>query len=102
MKVLWITNRLMPEAASLLTGKGELRASGGWMIGLSNELRQHSEIDLAIAAISPMVKNLTFLAVASMIVKWICLNNSLIIIPGIPLPEPISRTLLISSKSISL
>lgn len=51
----------MPEAASVLTGKGELRASGGWMIGLSNELRQHSEIDLAIAAISPMVKDLTFL-----------------------------------------
>ena len=31
------------------------------MIGLSNELRLHPEIDLAIAALSPMVKDLTFL-----------------------------------------
>lgn len=36
MKILWITNILLPEANQLLTGMGELRASGGWLVGAAN------------------------------------------------------------------
>ena len=51
MKILWITNILFPEAMSLITGENQLKASGGWMIGLANEIAKHPEIELSIATI---------------------------------------------------
>ena len=59
MKVLWITNILFPEAVSLLTGSGELRASGGWMLGASEALLQHGGVELYVATVSPKVSELT-------------------------------------------
>lgn len=61
MKVLWITNILLPEAVSLLTGKGELKGSGGWMIGAANALLKTGEVSLSVAAPTPLVKELKIL-----------------------------------------
>ena len=58
MKILWITNILLPEANSLLSGNKELRSTGGWMIGAANALRQHDGIALFIASTSTLVKDL--------------------------------------------
>lgn len=58
MKILWITNILFPEAMSLITGENQLKASGGWMIGLANEIAKHPEIELSIATIYHKVKSL--------------------------------------------
>lgn len=55
MKVLWITNILFPEAEQLLTGKGELKASGGWMTGLAKMLVNDTDIDLYVATTSKKV-----------------------------------------------
>lgn len=67
MKVLWITNILFPEAVSLLTGSGELRASGGWMLGASESLLQHGGVELYVAAVSPKVSELTRLQGAKIV-----------------------------------
>lgn len=58
MNVLWITNILFPEAEQLLTGSGELKASGGWMIGAANALLFNPEIQLIVATVSAKVKKL--------------------------------------------
>ena len=58
MKVFWITNILFPEARSILTGKTDLKSSGGWMLGLANSMLQHTDIDLYVASVSPLVKKL--------------------------------------------
>lgn len=60
MNILWITNTLFPEAVKLLTGKGELRASGGWMIGAANAITQSKDISLYVASVSSLVSKLTF------------------------------------------
>ena len=44
MKVLWITNMLLPEAKFLLDGESELKASGGWMVGAANGLLDNYDI----------------------------------------------------------
>ena len=67
MKVLWITNILFPEAERLLTGSGELRASGGWMIGAANALLKNYDVNLCIATVSMKVKSLTRLVGKSII-----------------------------------
>lgn len=59
MKVLWITNILFPEAAQLLEGNGEFKASGGWMLGAANALLLNSDIRLAVATVSTKVTSLT-------------------------------------------
>ena len=59
MKVLWITNILFPEAEQLLTGNGELKASGGWMLGAADALLLRSDIKLTVATVSTKVKSLT-------------------------------------------
>lgn len=60
MKVLWITNILFPEAEQLLTGKGELKASGGWMLGSANALLTNNDnIKLSVATVSSKVNHLT-------------------------------------------
>lgn len=59
MKVLWITNIVFPEAQALLTGKGELTASGGWMVGSANSLIEYQNIELTVAAPTQHVSELT-------------------------------------------
>lgn len=59
MKVLWITNILLPEAEQLLTGSGELKASGGWMLGAANALLHNKEVKLTVASVSTKVHKLT-------------------------------------------
>lgn len=60
MNVLWIVNILFPEAVRLLTNKGELRSSGGWMLGAAEALLNSSkEISLTVATVSPLVQQLT-------------------------------------------
>lgn len=59
MNILWITNILFPEAEQMLTGIGELRSSGGWMLGAANALLQNCKIELAVASVSEKVKKLT-------------------------------------------
>ena len=62
MKVLWITNILFPEAVKLLTGEGELRASGGWMLGAADALLKYGDdVKLTVATPSRLVNSLTFL-----------------------------------------
>ncbi len=59
MKILWITNILFPEAERLLSGNGELKASGGWMLGAADALLCLSDIELYVATVSPKVSSLT-------------------------------------------
>lgn len=49
MKVLWIVNMLLPDAAEHLGVKTGL--SGTWMINMSRELADSGEVELAIACI---------------------------------------------------
>ena len=62
MVVLWIVNITPPEALILLNGKGQLKGSGGWIIGAADALHNFKDIeDLYIASISPLVNDLIFL-----------------------------------------
>ena len=61
MNILWITNILFPEAQQLLMGDGELRASGGWMLGAANVLSSKDDVKLSVATVSNMVKDLIIL-----------------------------------------
>jgi hypothetical protein len=49
MKVLWIANMLLPDAAEYLGVK--TGTSGTWMINLSNEIAESEEIELAVACV---------------------------------------------------
>lgn len=57
MKILWITNLLIPEAYHHLTGK-ERKGSGGWLEASSKELASTGGIFLYVASASPLVKEL--------------------------------------------
>ena len=59
MTILWITNILFPEAERLLTGLGELKSSGGWMLGAAEALLNNEEVRLSVATVSRKVKELT-------------------------------------------
>lgn len=59
MKLLWITNILFPEAMSVITKESQLKASGGWMLGLASSLIGKKDLSLYIATVSPMVQSLT-------------------------------------------
>ena len=59
MKVLWITNILFPEAGQLLSNTNELKASGGWMLGLADRLTQIEGLELYVATVSREVKSLS-------------------------------------------
>ena len=65
MRVLWITNILFPEAENAITGKGELKDSGGWLIGCANELIKKEGIQLSVAAVSPLVNKFSHFAIFS-------------------------------------
>ena len=58
MTVLWITNILFPEAEQLLAGNGELKASGGWMLGAAQALLEKENINLYVASVSSKVSDL--------------------------------------------
>lgn len=58
MKILWITNILFPEAAEKLTGKGDFRSSGGWMLASADMIIQQEEVKLYVATVSPLVRKL--------------------------------------------
>lgn len=58
MKVLWITNILLPEAEQLLTGRGDLKSSGGWLLGLAHALLGKG-VSLTVATVSSKVRKLT-------------------------------------------
>lgn len=55
MKVLWIANILFPEAQAILSGNGELKSSGGWMVAAAEELVKQQNVCLAIATVTPCV-----------------------------------------------
>lgn len=59
MRILWITNLLFPEAQQILTGKGELKTTGGWILGASEALLNHGDVDLSVGTVSPLVNKLT-------------------------------------------
>lgn len=59
MKILWITNIVLPEAQGLLLGKGTLKSTGGWLIGASEMLSNNESTKLTIATISKHVEKLT-------------------------------------------
>lgn len=59
MKILWITNALLPEANALLGVKTEVKGTGGWVYALATALKKKGDIKLNIAAISDLVKTLT-------------------------------------------
>lgn len=59
MKVLWITNILFPEAQKAITGKGELKGSGGWMTTSAEFLVNSEGISLVVATVSTRVDTLT-------------------------------------------
>ena len=61
MRILWITNILFPEAEQMLVGEGDLRASGGWMLGASNALLENKDLKLFVASVSKKVSKLTLL-----------------------------------------
>ena len=61
MKILWITNILFPEVVQLLTGKGDLRSSGGWMLGAADALLQKKNCRLFVATVSSLVSSLTII-----------------------------------------
>ena len=58
MKILWITNTLFPEASERLTGKGELRGSGGWMLASAEMLVEQDGVKLFVATVSSLVRQL--------------------------------------------
>lgn len=58
MNILWITNILFPEASAKLSGQNELKATGGWLLGAARMLEQVYDINLSIAAVSPLVRKL--------------------------------------------
>lgn len=53
MKILWITNSVMPEIAQSLGWSR--RGSGGWMSAMLNQLRKMPDITLAVASISKKI-----------------------------------------------
>lgn len=62
MRVLWIVNHPFPEAKALITGKQvSLIGSGGWLLGSAAAMSNQVSIDLYVASVTPLVKELTFL-----------------------------------------
>lgn len=60
MKILWITNLLLPEAYQILTGE-EKKGSGGWLEASANALVRSGDVTLYIASASPLVKQMVSL-----------------------------------------
>jgi glycosyltransferase involved in cell wall biosynthesis len=59
MKVLWITNVLLPEATSILRGEKELKGTGSWVLAMAEALFCREEMSLFIASISDLVNEIS-------------------------------------------
>lgn len=61
MKVLWITNSLLPEAIAQLRREAtkQWKTTGSWILGAANALTKQDDIKLYIASVSQDVKELT-------------------------------------------
>lgn len=55
MKILWITNVLLPEAKLLISKDSVFRGSGGWILALAEKISQQKETSLHIASITNLV-----------------------------------------------
>lgn len=62
MKLLWITNILLPEAVILLTGNSNYKGSGGWLLSSAQALVGSGEVQLSIVTVSSRVGRLTKLS----------------------------------------
>lgn len=58
MRILWFSNIVFPEAIRLLTGEGELKSSGGWMVAAAKGLINEPDIKLAIATATSRVNEI--------------------------------------------
>lgn len=58
MKLLWITNILFPEAERMLLGNGELKSTGGWLLGTASALVERKDIKLVVATTSTVASDL--------------------------------------------
>ena len=56
MKVLWITNILLPDINQFLGGS--YNPAGGWMLSLAENLKEVNNIDLSVASVTPLAKDL--------------------------------------------
>lgn len=60
MKVLWITNIEFPEVVRQITGNGELKSTGGWLVGAAEAITNYCDnIELYVATVSHLVEKLT-------------------------------------------
>lgn len=59
MRVLWITNILLPEAVALLTNTSECKGSGGWLMSSAKSLVESKVVSLSIVSVSSKVKHFT-------------------------------------------
>lgn len=57
MRILWICQKLPPEADALIGGDPELKSTGGWIVGMAGELTKDKSIKLAIVAASSLVNS---------------------------------------------
>lgn len=62
MKVLWITNILFPEVKEMLCGSKAANFSGGWMLGMAESLVSTCKVDLVVASVSSLVKEVAMLS----------------------------------------
>ena len=52
MKVLWITNIEFPEVVRQITGNGELKSTGGWLVGAAEAITNYCDnIELYVATV---------------------------------------------------
>ncbi len=58
MRVLWISNGLLPEAAAMLCGRAEIKGTGGWLTALAEAVANTGEVELFVASITPFVSQL--------------------------------------------
>lgn len=62
MNILWITNIEFPEATQLILGSGELKSTGGWLLGAAETLLENcKDVKLSVATVSHNVKRLEVL-----------------------------------------
>lgn len=67
MRILWITNGLLPEAKAILKGEKELKGTGSWVLALAGLLSVEKNVTIHIASISPLVKKYTIVQGKSII-----------------------------------
>lgn len=59
MKVLWITNVLLPEVKCKLGAVVEHKGTGSWVLALADALQLNNDVKLYIAVITTLVKKIT-------------------------------------------